>query len=83
MKPLLTKITDDYKANFNNKLAEAEKLYNMCSDKAKNVFFEAIAEAKDIKLPEEKNFVKFDDSVKDLLEKVPPMNEILRYLVPP
>jgi hypothetical protein len=37
----------------------------MCSDKAKNVFFEAISESKDIKLPEEKNFVKFDDSVKD------------------
>jgi len=37
----------------------------MCSDKAKNVFFEAIAEAKDIKLPEEKSFVKFDDSVKN------------------
>lgn len=37
----------------------------MCSEKAKNVFFEAIAEGKDIKLPEEKNFVKFDDSIKN------------------
>ena len=50
MKPLMSKITDDYKTNYNNKLAEAEKLYNMCSDKAKNVFFEAIAEEQEIRL---------------------------------
>ena len=37
----------------------------MCSEKANNVFFESIAEAKDIKLPEEKNFVKFDDSIRN------------------
>lgn len=53
------------------------------TDKAQNVFFEKIPDHSIIKIPDSKNFVKFDDSVKAELDKVPFMNETLRHVVPP
>ena len=35
------------------------------TDKAKNVFFEKIPDFKQIPMPDSRNFVKFDDSVKE------------------
>lgn len=55
----------------------------LSADKAKNVFFEKIPPFSDIKMPDSKNFVKFDDSCKDDLNKTPIMNEVLRHVVPP
>jgi hypothetical protein len=56
---------------------------NMAEDKAKNVFFEIIVSHEKIQIPDCKNFVKFDPSIRDELEKVPIMNETLRYIIPP
>jgi hypothetical protein len=56
---------------------------NMAEDKAKNVFFEIIVSYEKIQIPDSKNFVKFDASIKDELDKVPIMNETLRYIIPP
>lgn len=53
------------------------------ADKAKTVFFEKIPDFKDIKMPDQKNFVKFDSSCQDELNKIPMMNETLRHVVPP
>ena len=55
----------------------------MAEDKAKNVFFEIIVSYEKIQIPDSKNFVKFDASIKDELDKVPIMNETLRYIIPP
>jgi len=55
----------------------------MAEDKARNVFFESIPDHSKIKIPDSKNFVKFDDEVKDDFSKVPLMNETLRHVVPP
>ena len=55
----------------------------MAEDKAKNVFFEIIVSYEKIQIPDSKNFVKFDASIKDELDKVPTMNETLRYIIPP
>ena len=55
----------------------------MAEDKAKNVFFEIIVSYEKILIPDSKNFVKFDASIKDELDKVPIMNETLRYIIPP
>lgn len=55
----------------------------MATDKAKNVFFEQIPVPEKIPIPDSKNFVKFDDSLKENFTKVPVINEILRHLIPP
>jgi hypothetical protein len=54
----------------------------MAADKAKNVFFEKIPAFADIKMPDCKNFVKFDSSCNEALEKVPAANEVLRHVIP-
>jgi hypothetical protein len=54
----------------------------LSADKATKVFFEKIPPFSEIKMPDMKNFVKFDDSVKESLEKVPTVNEVLRHVVP-
>jgi hypothetical protein len=55
----------------------------LATEKAKTVFFEKLPAFKDIKMPDSKNFVKFDDSCKDELNQIPIMNETLRHVVPP
>lgn len=55
----------------------------MATDKAKTVFFEQVTPFDKIKMPDSKNFVKFDDSCKAELDKIPMMNETLRHVVPP
>ena len=55
----------------------------MAADKAKTVFFEKIPEFSAIKIPDQKNFVKFDDSCKEEFNVIPMMNETLRHVVPP
>ena len=55
----------------------------MAEDKAKNLYFEIIVSYEKIQIPDSKNFVKFDASIKDELDKVPTMNETLRYIIPP
>ena len=55
----------------------------LSADKAKNVFFEKIPPFSEIKMPDSKNFVKFDDSLKDELNQIPVMNEVLRHVIPP
>jgi hypothetical protein len=61
---------------------QAGDMANLSADKAQKVFFEKIPAFKDIKIPDQKNFVKFDDGVKELLEQVPTVNEVLRHVVP-
>lgn len=58
-------------------------MFKMAADKAKTVFFEKIPEFSSIKMPDQKNFVKFDDSCKEDFNKLPMMNETLRHVVPP
>lgn len=56
----------------------------MATDKAKNVFFESLPAPEKIKMPDQKNFVKFEDGeVKAELDQTPMMNETLRHVVPP
>jgi len=55
----------------------------MSTDKCKKVFFEQIPAHNTIKIPDAKNFVKFDGSVADELSKIPVMNEVLRHVIPP
>jgi hypothetical protein len=47
------------------------------------VFFEKLPDFKTISMPDSKNFVKFDEGGKALLEEVPIMNETLRHVIPP
>lgn len=47
------------------------------------MFFEKIPDHANIKIPDCKNFVKFDDSANAELQKVPFMNETLRHIIPP
>jgi len=54
----------------------------LSADKAKNVFFEKIPPFSDIKMPDSKNFVKFDASCQDELNQTPIMNEVLRHVIP-
>ena len=34
-------------------------------------------------MPDSKNYVKLDSSIKEELDKIPIMNETLRYIIPP
>ena len=54
----------------------------LAADKAQKVFFEKIPNFSDIKIPDSKNFVKFDDSCREQLEVIPTVNEVLRHVVP-
>lgn len=63
-------------------MKQSGDLGKMAADKAKNVFFEKIPAFGDIKIPDCKNFVKFDNSCQTELEKVPAANEVLRHVVP-
>lgn len=55
----------------------------MAQDKAKTVFFESIPSYDKIVMPDSKNYVKLDSSIKEELDKIPIMNETLRYIIPP
>ena len=83
MGPIIGTIPADYGENYRKKLANSEQMANTATDKAKNVFFESIPEHKKIPIPDSKNFVKFDDSGKEDLNKTPVMNETLRHVIPP
>jgi len=83
MRPGMQAIPLEYMDNYKKKCEQADNMSKMASDKAKNVFFEAIPDHNKIKIPDTKNFVKFDDACKDELSKVPVMNETLRHVVPP
>ena len=63
--PILGRIPIDYKENFLKKLENANQMAKTSTDKAKNVFFEKIPDFKQIPMPDSRNFVKFDDSVKE------------------
>ena len=76
-------IPADYKVNYTKKLENAQQMSTTATDKAKNVFFEKIPEERDGKMPDRKNFVKFDESAKAALEVVPTMSETLRHVIPP
>lgn len=55
----------------------------MAADKAKTVFFEQITPPAQVKMPDAKNFVKFDDGANAVLLEVPHMDDTFRYIVPP
>lgn len=83
MEGIVKTIPPDYGDNYAKKREQANNMATMATDKAKKVFFEAIPEHRSIKIPDQKNFVKFDASIQDELTKVPMMNEILRHVIPP
>ena len=60
-------IPPDYGDNYAKKREQAQNMSALATDKAKKVFFEAIPAHSDIKIPDQKNFVKFDGSTADLL----------------
>ena len=83
MAPIINTIPTDYGDNYRKKIANAEQMSKTATDKAKNVFFDPVPEHKKVPIPDSKNFVKFDDSAKEDLNKVPVMNETLRHVIPP
>ena len=73
-----------YSENYQNKLKQAASLEKMALDKAKTVFFEAVPAPEKIPMPDQKNFVKFEEKeCKAELEAIPVMNETHRHIVPP
>ena len=82
MQSIIQNIDASYHTNYNNKLKQSGDMAKLSADKAKNVFFEKIPPFNEIKMPDSKNFVKFDDSIKDELNQTPVMNEVLRHVVP-
>lgn len=83
IEPITGSIPADYRANYANKRKQAEQLSAMAADKAKTVFFEPITPPAQVKMPDAKNFVKFDDSANAVLLEVPHMNDTFRYIIPP
>lgn len=83
MEGIVRTIPQDYADNYNKKREQANNMATMSADKAKKVFFEQIPDFKSIKMPDQKNFVKFDASIASQLNEVPVMNEILRHVIPP
>ena len=81
--PIVAQIPPDYKDNFVKKLEQASNMAKMSEEKAKTVFFETVATRDKIKMPDSKNFVKFDSSCSEDFNKIPTMNETLRHVVPP
>jgi len=79
----LVKSLPDYKDNYTKKVAQVAQLSKMATEKASTVTFEKIPDWRSIQIPDAKNFVKFDSSASEELDKVPAMNEILRYIIPP
>jgi hypothetical protein len=65
MGAIMNSIPQDYHDNYKKKMESAVNMSKMATDKAKTVFFETIPEHKKIKIPDTKNFVKFDDSCKE------------------
>ena len=57
-----------YSDNYQNKLKQAASLEKMATEKAKSVFFESVATPDKIKMPDQKNFVKFEE--KELKEEL-------------
>lgn len=82
MQGTIQNIDASYHTNYNNKLKQSGDMAKLSADKAKNVFFEKIPPFNEIKMPDSKNFVKFDDSCKEDLNQVPIMNEVLRHVIP-
>lgn len=83
MEPITVAIPADYRGNYANKRKQVQQLSAMAADKAKTVFFEPITPPGQVKMPDAKNFVKFDDSANAELLVVPHMNDTFRYIVPP
>lgn len=55
----------------------------MSSEKAKTVFYEPITPPDKVKMPDAKNFVKYDGTVQEELNATSPHNETFRYIIPP
>ena len=83
MEGIVRTIPQDYVDNYTKKREQANRMATMSADKAKKVFFEKIPDFKDIQMPDQKNFVKFDGTVASELNNIPVMNEILRHVIPP
>lgn len=83
MGPIMQAVPAEYHGNYRNKSEASKKQAAVAIDKAQNVFFEKIPDHSNIKIPDQKNFVKFDDSANAELLKIPFMNETLRHVVPP
>ena len=81
--PIMQTVPAEYKGNYDNKLKQAKSLSDMAADKAKTVFFEPITPWEKVKMPDAKNFVKFDPTGNDELLKVPACNDTFRYIIPP
>lgn len=83
MQGVVSHVPVDYRDSYAKKAKQAEDLANMATEKAKNVFFEAIPPSNEIPIPDSKTFVKFDESIKPDFNQVPDINETLRHVVPP
>lgn len=83
LEPTVKAIPAEYAENYNKKTEQAAKMSKLAAEKAKTVFFEKIPAFKDIKMPDQKNFVKYDKSADEPLYKEPIMKEVLRYIIPP
>lgn len=55
----------------------------MSAEKAKTVFFEKVTPAKEVKMPDAKNYVKYDAGCKEELETVSPHEDVFRHIIPP
>jgi len=55
----------------------------MSADKAKTVFFERVTDYKEVKMPDAKNFVKYDGTCKEELEAISSHDDIFRHIIPP
>jgi len=55
----------------------------MSAEKAKTVFFERVTPFTEVKMPDAKNYVKYDNGCKEELELVSPHEDIFRHIIPP
>lgn len=81
--PIIKQIPQDYAANYQKKKDQADALAKMSADKAKTVFFERVTDYKEVKMPDAKNFVKYDGTCKEELEAISSHDDIFRHIIPP
>lgn len=81
--PIIKQIPQDYAGNYQKKKEQTDTLAKMSADKARTVFFEKVTDYKDVKMPDAKNYVKYDGGCKEELEKTSPHEDIFRHIIPP
>lgn len=80
--PFVQALGGAYKANFDTKFAEAQKLLATAIDENKKIYYEPSIPTAELKKPDPQNFVNLL-ALNEEINTTPELDEKLRHIVPP